>query len=218
MLSDVLQGLQQWISVVIETIGYPGIIVIMVAENVFPPIPSELVMPFAGFLVAQGRFNLALTILAGTLGSVLGALLLYAIGMWAGEPLVRPFVRRHGRWFLLTEADLDRALQAFRDHGDMIVLGGRLVPILRSLISLPAGMNRMPIERFLLFTTLGSLAWTSALTVGGMVLGIAWEQVMAFVEIYQHIVLAAIVGGLVVFVVTRLRAIARRRGRSAQSS
>lgn len=214
-LSELLDGLQEWITAIITAIGYPGITLVMFAENLFPPIPSELVMPFAGFLVAQGQFNLVLTILAGTIGSLLGAIALYYIGMWAGEPLVRPFFRRFGKWFLLSEQDLDKALGAFTSHGDLIVLGGRVIPIIRSLISLPAGMNRMPLGRFLIFTTIGSLVWTSILTIGGMVLGAAWERIIDFVDLYQDVVLVLIVIAVVVFVVVRVNALLRRRGQSA---
>lgn len=213
MLSQGLEYMQVWITLVIETIGYPGIVLVMVLENLFPPIPSELVMPFAGFLVAEGRFNLGLTITAGTLGSLVGALLLYGIGMWAGEPLVRPFIQRYGRWFLLSEADLDRTLGAFSTHGDLIVLGGRVIPIIRSLISLPAGMNRMPLARFVLFTTIGSLIWTSILTVGGMILGIAWEQMIGLVEVYQDVVLVVLAIAGIMFVGTRLYGLMRRQRR-----
>lgn len=211
MLAQALEYLQVWITLVIETIGYPGIVLVMVLENLFPPIPSELVMPFAGFLVAQGRLNVVLTILAGTLGSVIGAVALYGIGMWAGEPLVRPFIRNYGRWFLLNEADLDRTLATFSRHGDMIVLGGRIIPIVRSLISLPAGMHRMPLGRFVLFTTIGSLLWTSILTVGGMILGFAWEQMIHLVEVYQDVVLVFLAIAGIIFVGTRLRELMQRR-------
>jgi membrane protein DedA with SNARE-associated domain len=204
MLDDLLIWLQNWITSIIQTIGYPGITFVMLVENLFPPIPSELVMPFAGFLVAEGKFNLALTITAGTLGSVIGAVILYYIGMLAGESLVRPFFRRFGAWFLLSEADLDKTLGAFTRHGELIVLGGRVIPIIRSLISLPAGMNRMPMGRFILFTTLGSLIWTSLLTVGGMLLGAAWEEIIGFVEIYQDIVLVLLAVALLIFVGVRL--------------
>jgi membrane protein DedA with SNARE-associated domain len=153
--------------------------------------------------------NLVLAIAAGTLGSVLGAIILYYIGMLAGEPLVRPFFRHYGRFFLLSEQDLDKALNAFTTHGDIIVLGGRVIPIIRSLISLPAGMNRMPLGRFLLFTTIGSTIWTSLLTVGGVILGANWEFVIEIVDQYQKLVLIVLVIAAVVFVVQRLRGLRR---------
>jgi membrane protein DedA with SNARE-associated domain len=129
--------------------------------------------------------------------------------MLAGEPLVRPFFRHYGRFFLLSEQDLDKALNAFTTHGDIIVLGGRVIPIIRSLISLPAGMNRMPLGRFLLFTTIGSTIWTSLLTVGGVILGANWEFVIEIVDQYQKLVLIVLVIAAVVFVVQRLRGLRR---------
>jgi membrane protein DedA with SNARE-associated domain len=208
-MGQILEQLGLWIESIILAIGYPGITLVMLAENLFPPIPSELVMPFAGFLVGRGEMNLVLAIAAGTLGSVLGAIILYYIGMLAGEPLVRPFFRHYGRFFLLSEQDLDKALNAFTTHGDIIVLGGRVIPIIRSLISLPAGMNRMPLGRFLLFTTIGSTIWTSLLTVGGVILGANWEFVIEIVDQYQKLVLIVLVIAAVVFVVQRLRGLRR---------
>ncbi|MEF3274581.1 MAG: DedA family protein [Chloroflexus sp.] len=204
-MGRILEQLGLWIESIILAIGYPGITLVMLAENLFPPIPSELVMPFAGFLVGRGEMNLLLAISAGTLGSVLGAVVLYYIGLLAGEPLVRPFFRNYGRFFLLSEQDLDRALNAFTTHGDVIVLVGRVIPIIRSLISLPAGMNRMPMGRFLLFTTIGSAIWTSLLTIGGMFLGANWEFVIEIVDQYQKLVLVVLAIAVAVFVVQRLR-------------
>ncbi|MBX0328053.1 DedA family protein [Oscillochloris sp. ZM17-4] len=206
MLSQIMETVRVWIEQIIAALGYPGITVVMLAENLFPPIPSELVMPFAGFMVARGTYSLFWTVFAGTLGSVLGALALYYVGMFAGEPLVRPFFRRYGRFFLLREADLDRTLAAFDRHGDMIVLGGRVVPLVRSLISLPAGMNRMPIGRFLLFTAVGSAAWTALLTTAGMILGANWQLVLGVVDRYQKLVVLAIALAAIIFVARRVLA------------
>lgn len=203
-MSQIVDQLRIWIENIILTLGYPGITLIMLIENLFPPIPSELVMPFAGFLAARGEFNPLWVGVSGTVGSVLGAVALYYIGYLAGEPLVRPFIRRYGKFFLLSEDDLNRSLKVFSDHGDVMVFFGRVVPLIRSLISLPAGMNRMPLGRFLLFTTLGSAIWTSLLTVAGMVLGANWERVLDFIDTYQKFVLAAIVVAVVVFVGRRL--------------
>jgi membrane protein DedA with SNARE-associated domain len=217
MLSQLMETARIWIEQIIATLGYPGIALVMMAENLFPPIPSELVMPFAGFMVGRGAYSLLWTVVAGTVGSVLGALALYSIGMLAGEPLVRPFVRRYGRFFLLSEADLDRTLAAFHRHGDIIVLGGRVVPLIRSLISLPAGMNRMPLGRFLLFTTVGSAIWTTILTVAGMLLGANWQLVLGVVERYQKVVLAAIALLAIAFVARRLISLRRPAPEGAEA-
>ena len=155
-MAAVLESLRQWIEQIILTLGYPGIALMMLVENLFPPIPSEFVMPFAGFLAAGGQMSFLWVVVAGTLGSVVGAVVLYYFGLWAGEPVVRTLVRRYGRWWLLSEADLDRTIQFFERRGELVVFFARVVPLFRSLISLPAGMSRMPIGKFLLFTTLGS--------------------------------------------------------------
>jgi membrane protein DedA with SNARE-associated domain len=210
-MGELMEQVRVWIEQIMTTLGYPGIALIMLVENLFPPIPSELVMPLAGFLVASGTFSFPGAIAAGTIGSVLGAVVLYYIGMLAGESLVRPFFRNYGKWFLLSEADLDRSLATFTKHGDIMVLVGRVIPLIRSLISLPAGMNRMPLPRFLLLTTLGSLAWTTLLTVAGYILGANWERVLDFISQYQRLVLGAIALGVIIFVVRRVMALRASR-------
>jgi membrane protein DedA with SNARE-associated domain len=209
-MAALMEMVRHWIEQIMSALGYPGIALIMLAENLFPPIPSELVMPFAGFLVAQGTFSFTGAILAGTTGSVLGAVVLYYIGLLAGEPLVRPFIRNYGKWFLLSEADLDKALDIFGRHGDIMVFTGRVIPIIRSLISLPAGMRRMPFWRFLLFTTIGSGIWTTILTVAGYILGANWGLVVEFISDYQKVVLAILALGVIYFVFSRVRS--NRRG------
>jgi len=187
-MAQLLERLALWIEEIIQTIGYPGIAFVMFAENVFPPIPSELIMPFAGFLVGRGEFNFVGVWIAGVVGSVLGAIILYYIGMWAGDKVVRTFLRRYGYLFTISEKEYDRALNFFTRYGDAIVFFGRLIPLIRSIISIPAGANRMPLPKFILFTTLGSAIWSGALAYAGMMLGENWEQVIGFVENYQDIV------------------------------
>lgn len=204
-MSQLMDQVAEWIQQIILALGYPGITLVMLIENLFPPIPSELVMPFAGFLVARGQFDFIGIVAAGTLGSVLGALALYGIGMWAGDSVVRPFVRAYGRWFMLTEQDLDRAIHTFDRYGEVMVFVGRLIPIIRSLISLPAGMDRMPLGKFLIFTTLGSTIWTGLLAYAGMVLGQNWANILEFIETYQRFVAAILVVIVIGFVILRVR-------------
>jgi membrane protein DedA with SNARE-associated domain len=141
--------------------GYFGIILLMFLENVFPPIPSEYIMPLAGFMVMQDKFSLAGIIIAGTLGSVLGALPLYLLGKRLGEEGLKDFAERRGRWLTLTADDVTRANGWFDKYGGTAVLLCRLVPGIRSLISIPAGINRMNMFSFLFFTTIGSAVWTT---------------------------------------------------------
>lgn len=212
-MAQLLEHLALWIEEIIQTIGYPGIGFMMFAENVFPPIPSELIMPFAGFLVGRGEFNFVGVLIAGVVGSVLGALILYYIGMWAGDKVLRTFLRRYGYLFTVSEKEYDRALSFFARYGDAIVFFGRLIPLVRSIISIPAGANHMPLPKFILFTTLGSAIWSGALAYAGVALGENWEHVILFIENYQDIVtvIFAIVGLLFVAwiasrIITRSRA------------
>ncbi len=199
-MSELLQQLAEIIQQIITTLGYPGIAFVMFAENVFPPIPSELVMPFAGFVVAEGQLSFVGVWIAGVLGSVLGAVVLYYLGMWAGDTVVRGILRRYGRWLGTSESDYDRALRFFTRYGEWVVFFGRLIPLVRSIISIPAGAEHMPLPRFLLFTTLGSAIWSGLLAFAGMTLGENWEQVTGFVEQYQDVVVVALVLLTVLFV------------------
>jgi membrane protein DedA with SNARE-associated domain len=211
-VAQIIDQLRLIIEQILLTMGLPGITIVMFAENLFPPIPSELVMPFAGFVVGQGKADFLPVWAAGTLGAVLGAVVLYYIGRWADEPVVRRFVRRFGKWFLLSEADLDRALQAFARYGEVIVFFGRLIPIVRSLISLPAGMQHMPMGRFLVFTTLGAGIWTAVLTGAGVILGANWDQVLDIVRRYEQLTLVVLAVLVIAFFVIRL---SRRRRQTA---
>ncbi|MEN9933603.1 MAG: hypothetical protein RLZZ387_182 [Chloroflexota bacterium] len=207
-MSELLDQLTVWVRDAIEAMGYIGIALVMLLENLVPPIPSELVMPFAGFLVAEGRLSFVGVVAAGTVGAVLGALVLYAVGMWAGEPLVRQFLRRYGRWISVSEQELDKALAAFGKRGDAIVFFGRLIPLIRSLISLPAGMHRMPLGRFLLFTTLGSAIWNASLAYAGFTLGQNWQAVLGFISQYKQltlVVLAILAVGWAIWMAQRWR-------------
>ncbi len=209
IVSDLMDWFKRTIDAVIGFLGYTGIALVMLAENLFPPIPSELVMPFAGFKVAEHEMNIVAVLFAGTLGAVLGAIILYYIGLWANETIIRRFIRRYGRFFLLSEDDIDRALLFFKKYGEFVIFFGRLIPLIRSLISIPAGMNRMPMWRFLLWTTLGSLIWNIVLTVAGIFLGSQWENVLAIVDRYQTVVVALLGLLIVLFFVNRF--LKRRR-------
>jgi membrane protein DedA with SNARE-associated domain/uncharacterized membrane protein YkvA (DUF1232 family) len=182
-----------WITKIVSEYGYPGIALLMLGENVFPPIPSELIMPLAGFVAAQGKLNPVLVVLAGTLGSVLGALPWYYAGRWLGEERMCAVAARYGRWLTLDDKDVGKAIRWFERHGRMAVLFGRLVPTVRTLISLPAGMARMPLEPFLLCSSIGSLLWTTALTTAGYVLEVNYRLVGDYVDRASRIIISLIV-------------------------
>ncbi|NJO05617.1 MAG: DedA family protein [Chloroflexaceae bacterium] len=204
-MAELLEYLRVWVEQIILQLGYVGIILLMTLETVFPPIPSELMLPFAGSLVAQGELNLMGVLVASTFGAVLGALVLYGVGQWANDVLVRSFLRRYGRWFWLSEDDYDRALHLFKLYGMAVVLVGRVMPLIRSLVSLPAGMNRMAIGIFLALTTLGSLLWNIILVSAGYVLGEHWPTILGWVDQYENVILFAIALGVVVLVIRHLQ-------------
>lgn len=173
----------------VTSAGYPGIFAAMVAENVFPPIPSEIVLPLAGFEVDAGDLNFILVVVAATLGSLVGALILYAIGLYGGRPLVLKW----GMVLRVSARDLDRAEQWFDRWGDWVVLGARVIPIARSLVSIPAGTMRMGLARFIVLTTLGSLVWNLVLVGAGYQLGANWEDVTNAIESYAFVIRIAAV-------------------------
>jgi membrane protein DedA with SNARE-associated domain len=197
-MSSLLGDLSGWVTDVIESLGYWGLAFLVALENVFPPIPSEIILPLAGFLTGQGRMNYFLAVTAATIGSVVGAMVLYGVGYYFGERRVRWMVIHWGKWLGFKEEDVDKADEWFDRYGGIAVMTGRVVPIIRSLISIPAGLRRMALPKFMLYTTLGSLAWNSALIGAGWILGDNWEEVEHYVEYLQYVVIAGvlIVGAL----------------------
>ncbi|MEZ0266113.1 MAG: DedA family protein, partial [Phycisphaerae bacterium] len=160
----------EWATSLIDSMGYVGIVFLMFLENVFPPIPSEVIMPAAGFTAARGQLNLYGVIAAGALGSVLGAIPLYYLGYFIGESRLKRWAARHGHWLAVSEEDVGKADAWFNKHCGKAVLIGRLVPGIRSLISIPAGVNRMSLPTFLLYTAIGSTVWSAVLAVLGKLL------------------------------------------------
>ena len=203
-----LDGLTTWVTKTVTAGGPLALGLVMLAENLFPPIPSEAVLPLAGFLVQREAMSFAPALGASTAGSVVGALLLYALGRWGG----RPVLLRWRRVLRLTEEQLDRADAWFDHHGPKLVFWCRMIPLARSVISVPAGASEMPIGRFLLLTTVGSLLWNTALIASGMILGENWETVTRIVGTYSTLVLLAIGVAAVAGTAFLLR---RRRGVSA---
>lgn len=173
---------------VLVALSYPGLALLMFIENVFPPIPSELIMPLAGFLAAQGKMSFAGIVVAGTIGSVFGALPLYWIGLKLGKARLERLAERHGRWLTVSPEDIDRADDWFSRHGRKAVFLGRLVPGVRSLIAIPAGLHEMPMVPFLVFTMLGSAAWTTLLATAGYQLGAQFREVEKYLDPVSWIV------------------------------
>lgn len=186
----------------LETSGYLGVFALMALENVFPPIPSELIMPFAGFVAARGDLHVAGVLLAGTAGSIAGALPWYYAAKVYGKERLEKFADKHARWMTVTHGEIEHALDAFERHGRKVVLFGRLIPAIRTLISVPAGLACMPLAQFLLYSTIGSLIWTAILTGAGYLLESQYEQVAHYVDPVSKAILALLVAWYVYRVVT----------------
>ena len=218
---DFLNGpVRDLVTQLYETVGYLGVAIWVAIESVIIPIPSELILPFAGFLVGEGKaiepltgrpWSLPLVVLAGTLGATAGALVAYAIGYWGG----RPVLLRWGRWLGITAVDLDRMESFFAKHGAAASLFGRLIPVVRSLVSFGAGVGRMPIVPFTIYTILGSLPFTFVLVFLGVQLGANWESIGATLKQFEYLILGILV--LVALAFLWVRVIRpRRRGAAAQ--
>jgi membrane protein DedA with SNARE-associated domain len=198
-----------WATDVIEQIGLAGVALLVALESVFPPIPSELVLLLTGFNVNEGRFSLVGAIVLATIGSVVGALLLYGFGAWISEDRLERFLATVGRFIGLTRGDIDRGFRWFERHGPWVVFFGRLIPLVRSVVSIPAGADRMPIIRFTTLTAAGSLIWNTIWIVVGRQLGDQWQKAERWGDRIEMALIAAMVVGLVYLVVR-----ARRRRRA----
>lgn len=191
-----------WIVGFVEKGGYLGVALLMFLENVFPPIPSELIMPLAGFAAARGDMNVWLVVLSGTIGSLLGALFWYYIGVWLGNGRAEWAIARFGRIITMNLDDLENARRWFRWKAHWAVFLGRLVPTVRTLISVPAGVAPMALGPFLFWSTLGTLAWTAILTSLGYILESQYEVVEGYVDPASKIIVLLIVVAYLYRVVT----------------
>ncbi|WP_158881398.1 DedA family protein [Amycolatopsis anabasis] len=200
--AEPMGGLAGWAVDLMDHLGGPGAAVIVGLDNLFPPIPSELVLPLAGFSASRGTFSLTGALVWTTVGSVLGAVIVYYLGLLLGRDRTRALLTKIP---LVKAADFDRTEAWFHRHGTKAVFFGRMVPIFRSLISLPAGIERMPFWRFLSLTTLGSLLWNLVFIVAGYALGENWRLVEKYADVFQKLVIGLVALAIVLFVVTRLR-------------
>lgn len=191
MAIELIQKLPDLIGQAVESnpiAGYGAIFGAMFLENLFPPIPSEVIMPLGGFYVQQGKLALLPVVLAGLLGTVLGALPWYGIGRLVNEERIEHWLSRHGRWLGISPNELHRSRRWFSRHGTALVFWGRLIPGIRTLISVPAGIEMMPLAPFLLWTTAGSLIWTLFLTVAGLLLGEGYSRVELWIQPVEKVV------------------------------
>ncbi|EUJ32988.1 hypothetical protein MFLO_05215 [Listeria floridensis FSL S10-1187] len=174
--------MEAWITNVMNELGYLGVFFLIMIENLFPPIPSELILTFGGFMTTISKLNVVFVILAATMGSVVGAIILYSISLYFGKERIKRFVGKYGRILRLKEEDIDKAERFFLKYGGRAVFFCRMIPLVRSLISIPAGMARMPFRQFIWLTTLGSLIWNTVLIGIGALLGESFGKAAAAVD------------------------------------
>lgn len=196
-----LAGMADWVIETIGQFGYAGIVFLMLAENLFPPLPSELIMPFAGFLAARGELHPALVVASGALGSLLGALPWYIAGRRIGADRLKRLAERHGRWIALTPDEIERGQHLFERKGALVLVFGRLVPALRTVVALPAGLAKMRPAAFVLWTLVGSVLWTSILTLAGYLLESQYERIEKWINPVSTAIFAIIAIWYVVRVV-----------------
>ncbi len=189
-------SITDWVIDVIDHVGALGVGALIALENLFPPIPSEVILPLAGFTARQGDMNVVAAWLMATVGALLGAVVLYGVGAVIGYDRLHTMADK--RWFVvMNQADLERGHRFFVAHGARIVLFGRCIPLVRSLVSVPAGIERMPLARFLIFTAIGSAIWNALFIGAGWVLGENWDRVEGWVTPIGYLVLGGLLGWLV---------------------
>lgn len=183
-----------WVQEMIAQGGYLGVFLLMFAETIFPPIPSEVIMSMAGLQAAKGTMSLPLAIVCGAAGAMAGNVVWYLVARWLGLDRFRPLIDRYGRWITLDWAEVQRAERWFEHYGYLFVFLGRMMPTIRSLVSVPAGLVKMPFTPFLIWSTIGTIGWTAMLAIGGWILGTRFQQLEAWLGIFSIILIAALVG------------------------
>ncbi len=190
--------MKTWITDFMEQFGYAGILLMLALENIFPPIPSEIILPFGGFMTTTSGMTITGVLIAATAGSLLGAVVLYWIGRMLDVSRMERIVERWGGWIRISGKDIRRADAWFDKYGYWTVLFCRMIPLVRSLISIPAGMSGMKFGHFLLFTTIGTLAWNLLLILLGAGLGESWENIAGYMDTYSNIVYVLLAAGVLV--------------------
>lgn len=190
-----IQAIIDWLVNTISILGYPGVFISVFLESFIAPIPSEIILPFSGFVASTGQMNIVLVILVATVAAYLGSLPFFLIGNWGEKPLLK-FIDKYGKYFFIQKDDLDKVFNVFEKYGNGVVLLGRLIPIIRTLISFPAGVAKMNFIKFSIYTLIGSLLWNILLSYTGYLLGDHWDTVGIWVTKYEGIIL--VIGILVV--------------------
>jgi membrane protein DedA with SNARE-associated domain len=194
-----------WVISLMSSLGYWGIALLMFLENLFPPIPSELIMPLAGFTVAQGKMNFGVAVFAGTVGTMVGTYVWYYLGRMVNYQKLQAWTTRYGKWIRVTAQDIDRVNDWSNKYGSKAVFFGRMVPGIRTLISLPAGINNMPFTTFTIYSTIGTAIWTVALTTAGFFLGENYTSIERYIAPISKLVVFGILGLIAYFIFKKVR-------------
>jgi len=199
-----IQNIIDWLVNAISTIGYPGVFISVFLESFFAPIPSEIILPFSGFVASTGKMSLVIVIIIATVAAYLGSLPFYFIGRWGEKPVIN-FINKYGKYLFIQQKDIDKVFGAFDKYGKGVVFFGRLIPMIRTLISFPAGVAKMQFARFSMYTLLGSLTWNILLTYAGYQLGDHWSVVSGWIEEYQNVILILIAIALVLYIIRGIK-------------
>lgn len=189
MISNLISSITKIIISVISQTGYRGVFMLMAAESALIPIPSEVTMTFAGFLASSGRFNVFFVILIGASANLFGSILAYWLGYWGEEAFIRNLIKKYGKYLLISEHEYNHSEKWFRKYGEKIVFFSRILPVVRTFISLPAGVAEMNFWRFSIFTFIGSLIWSSLLTYIGFILGKNWNSLHPYYQKFEYIII-----------------------------
>lgn len=199
-----IQSIIDWLVNIISVLGYPGVFLSVFIESFFAPIPSEIILPFSGFVASMGRMNIFVVIFIATIAAYLGSLPFYIIGKW-GEKTLLKLLDKYGHYFFIQKQDVEKTFEIFNRYGNSVVFFGRLIPIVRTLISFPAGVIKMNFIRFTIYTLLGSLLWNSILTYTGYIFGDNWEVIGGWVSKYEKVILILLILFVVAYIARGVR-------------
>lgn len=204
-----INQLVDWLVSAIDTLGYPGVLLAVFLESFIAVIPSQIILPFSGFVASQGSLNIVLVIISAGFGAYLGTLPFYFIGLW-GEEFILKFLKKYGKYLFISQEDLDKGYSAFEKYGFGIVFFGRFIPIIRSVISFPAGAARMKFFKFSVFTFAGSLIFASVLCIAGYLMGESWHIVALYVEEYERVFMALIAIFVLIYIWRGIKSLSNR--------
>ena len=199
-----IQSIIDWLVNAISTIGYPGVFISVFLESFFAPIPSEIILPFSGFVASTGKMDLVFVMVIATVAAYLGSLPFYFIGKWGEKPVIN-FINKYGKYLFIQQKDVDKVFGAFDKYGKGVVFFGRLIPMIRTLISFPAGVAKMQFARFSMYTLFGSLTWNILLTYAGYQLGDHWSVVSKWIEKYQNVILVLIIIAVLLYIIRGIK-------------